>query len=120
MANIEKLTIWQKAIDLSTDIYRLTTKNTNIKNDYWLKDQLQRSSVSIASNIAEWGDRSSQKEFARFLFIARGSCSELKTQLVIIKRLDYLSDQEFDSLHEKIIILHKMINGMIQKVVKNV
>jgi four helix bundle protein len=61
--------------------------NVYIQKDFALKDQIQRASVSVASNIAEGADRGTQKEFNRFLYIARGSCSELKTQMVIVKKL---------------------------------
>jgi four helix bundle protein len=87
MANYEKLNIRQNAVDLSVDVYKFMNNNIHIQKDFALKDQIQRASVSIASNIAEGADRGTQKEFNRFLYIARGSCSELKTQMVIIKKL---------------------------------
>ncbi len=120
MANYEKLNIRQNAVELSVDIYKFMNNNSDIKKDFALKDQIQRSSVSIASNIAEGADRGTQKEFNRFLYIARGSCSELRTQMLIIQKLWYISESDFVSFDKKIVDLHKMINGMIQRVWKNI
>lgn len=120
MSNYEKLNIRQNAVDLSVDVYKFMNSNIHIKKDFALKDQIQRASISIASNIAEGADRGIQKEFNRFLYIARGSCSELKTQIVIIKKLWYINDADFILFDKKIVDLHKMINGMIQRVWKNI
>jgi four helix bundle protein len=87
MANYEKLNIRQNAVDLSVEVYKFMNNNPDIKKDFALKDQIQRASLSIASNIAEGADRGTQKEFNRFLYVARGSCSELRTQMVIINKL---------------------------------
>ena len=116
MSNVEKLRIWDNAVNLSVCIYKLTKNNNDLKHDFSLKDQLQRASVSIASNIAEWSDRNTPKEFARFLYIARGSCSELKTQIVIIYKLGYLVQEEFKSIYNQTTDLHKMLNWLLKKV----
>lgn len=120
MANYEKLNIRQNAVDLSVEVYKFMNHNAHIQKDFALKDQIQRASLSIASNIAEGADRGTQKEFSRFLYIARGSCSELRTQMIVIKKLWYISESDFVLFENKIVSLHKMINGMIQKVWKNV
>ena len=116
MPILENIHVRQEAVELAQMVYKLCRENINIKNDYWLRDQLQRSAVSIASNIAEWNDRESNKEFLRFLYISRWSCSELKTQLYIIKWLDCFSKTEFDNLIGKNIKIHKMLNGMIKSI----
>ena len=120
MANYEKLNIRQNAVDLSVAIYKFMSNNTYIQKDFALKDQIQRASLSIASNIAEGADRGTQKEFNRFLYVARGSCSELRTQIIIMKKLWYINESDFVLFDKKIVDLHKMINGMIQKVWKNI
>lgn len=120
MVNYEKLNIRQNAVDLSVDVYKFMNNNTYIQKNFALKDQIQRASLSIASNIAEGADRWTQKEFNRFLYIARGSCSELRTQMIIIKSLWYINESDFVLFDEKIVNLHKMINGMIQRVWKNI
>ena len=75
----EDLKVWQEGIKLTVDIYN------ELKDcrDFGLRDQMQKASVSIPSNIAEGYDRHSNKEYIHFLYIAKGSCSELRTQLYI-------------------------------------
>lgn len=119
MPVIENINVRNKAIELSKEIYLFCKENNYIKNDFSLKDQLQRSAVSIASNIAEWADRDTQKDFLRFLYIARWSCSELKTQITIIKELDYIEIEYFERLNKQIIETHKMINWMIKTISNN-
>ena len=75
----EDLNVWKESVKLARDIYR---ELRNCK-DFGLRDQIQRSAVSIPSNIAEGFERHSNKEFIRFLYIALGSCAELRTQLYI-------------------------------------
>ena len=75
----EDLNVWKESVKLSVKIYK-SLKNCK---DFGLRDQLQRSAVSIPSNIAEGFDRKGNKEFIQFLYIAKGSCSELRTQLYI-------------------------------------
>jgi len=116
MPILENIHVRQEAVELAQMVYKYCKETKNIASDYWLRDQLQRSSVSIASNIAEWNDRESNKEFLRFLYISRGSCSELKTQLYIVKWLEYISEKEFDNLIGKNIKIHKMLNGMIKSI----
>jgi len=84
----------------------------HLKNDFGMRDQIQRASTSIASNIAEWNDRHSDKEFIRYLVIARGSVSELKTQLYIIE--EDISKETFEELLKEIVGIHKMLNSFIK------
>ena len=78
--NYKDLIVWQKAMDLSVEIYRLVKKLPK-EELYCLSDQMRRSAISIPSNIAEGKSRTSQKEFSYFLSIAQGSRSELETQI---------------------------------------
>lgn len=84
-----ELQVWQEAIKLVTDIYRLT-ESFPPHELYGLASQMRRSAVSIPSNIAEGAARGSSNEFFRFLTIARGSLSELDTQLTIAVELGYI------------------------------
>lgn len=118
MAILENIEVWKKAVQLAKDIYSLCKNNPQIKSDYGIRDQLQRSAVSIASNIAEWNDRETDKDYARFLYIARGSCSELKTQLYIIE--EYLDVKDLENSITKIIEIHKMINSLIKTIKINI
>ena len=82
----KRLTLWQDAIDLVTQIYRITA-NYPEQEKFGLVSQMRRAAVSVASNIAEGSARNSDREFLRFLYIARGSLAELETQLEISKQL---------------------------------
>jgi len=81
--SFEDLFIWQEGVELSVDLY------TSLKNckDFGLRDQIQRSSVSVPSNIAEGFERQTDKEFIQFLYIAKGSSAEPRTQLYIASRV---------------------------------
>lgn len=82
--NFKELIVWQKSIELSKLIYKITSEFP--KNEmYGLASQMQRCSVSIASNIAEGHGRNNKREYFQFLGIAYGSCSELETQIIIAK-----------------------------------
>ena len=86
-----KLKVWQRSIDYVIEIYKLTEKFPKSEL-YGLTNQMRRSAVSIASNIAEGAGRSGKKEFKQFLSISQGSVAELETQLIISERLGYCSD----------------------------
>ena len=87
------LVVWQKAMDLVVEVYRLT-KNLPKDELYGLTNQLRRAAVSIPSNIAEGNGRASTGDYVRFLIIARGSVAEVETQLLLCVRLDYLKQEE--------------------------
>ena len=87
------LSVWQKAMDLTDEVYRLV-KLLPKEETYALSDQIRRSVVSIPSNIAEGRGRQSDADFRHFLYIAKGSCFELETQLLICVRLNYLDNEK--------------------------
>lgn len=89
--------MWQKAISLTTDIYRATEKLPSIEK-FGLISQINRCTVSIPSNIAEGAGRNSPKEFKQFLGIAIGSSFELETQLIISKNIGYISEEKLNNL----------------------
>ena len=113
--DFRKLIVWQKSKDLAVDIYKLTSTG-NLAKDYSLVDQMRRASVSIPSNIAEGNDRGSQKEFIRYLHIAKGSLSELKTQLEIAKEIHYIDVEIFSDIESKCEELSKMLGGIIKSI----
>lgn len=114
MGNYKELIVWRKSIDLVTDIYAVT--NIFPKEEmYGLTSQIRRSSISIPSNIAEGHSRRSTNDYVQFLKIARGSCAELETQLIISKNLDYLNLEKFQILIEKASEISKMLNAVITK-----
>lgn len=102
------LKIWQKAIELTVDIYSITENMPNHER-FGLISQLNRSAVSIASNIAEGAGRNSSGEFKQFLGVAYGSLCELDTQLIIAFKINYISETFLNDISMKISELQKMI-----------
>lgn len=106
----EDIIAWQKAQDYAVEIYSEFRKI----NDFAFKDQINRSVIPISNNIAEGFDRSSKADFKRFLYIALGSCSEVKSMIYLAYRLQYLkADQRSNLIHygEEI---SKIIRGLIK------
>ena len=108
-----ELIVWQKAMDLVVEIYRLV-KLLPKDERYALSDQMRRSAVSIPSNIAEGHTRNSTKEYIQFLSIAKGSDAELQTQLSICSRLGYLTSEQISNAIDLSEEVGKMISS-IQK-----
>ena len=106
----EDLEIWKEGMRISVTIYKIMQ---NCK-DFGLKEQMQRASVSIPSNIAEGFERQTNKEFIQFLYIAKGSCGELRTQLYIAKELKVITDDDFTNLLSKLLKLSSMISNFIK------
>lgn len=103
----EDLVIWQDGVDIAVEIYALF-KNSK---DFGFRDQIQRSSVSVPSNIAEGYDRQTNNEFIRFLRIAKASCAELRTQLIIAHRVGMVGNVD------KMIDKTRLLSAMIQKMI---
>ncbi|MBI4092783.1 MAG: four helix bundle protein [Candidatus Kerfeldbacteria bacterium] len=91
MKNFKELRVWQKSIKLVTQVYEITKRFPDDEK-YGLVIQMRRSAVSIPSNIAEGHMRTTNKDFKQFLSIARGSCAELETQVVIAAELGYTTE----------------------------
>ena len=108
----EDIVAWQKSRELTKDIYELTSIG-KFEKDFSLKDQIRRCSISIASNIAEGFERGGNKEFIHFLYIAKGSCAELRAQLYIASDLLYINDVEFNNAYNKAIEINKLLYGFI-------
>ena len=116
MATIKRFTeivAWQKGRELVNEIYRLTRAGAFAK-DWGLKDQIQRAAVSICSNIAEGFERSGNKEFSHFLWIAKGSTGEVGSQLYHAKDNGYIEDDMFDDLQERLKLISAMLYNLIQ------
>ena len=106
--------VWQKAIDLAVEVYRLIKLLPKFET-YGLSDQMRRAVVSIPSNIAEGQGRNSTKEFVYFLGIARGSQKELETQIYICTRLGYFTEEEASTALNLCEEVGKMLNALIIK-----
>lgn len=94
---VENLRIWKEGITLAKSIYEYTSSFPN-QELYGLTSQMRRAAVSIPSNIAEGSQRGTDKDFAHFLVIARGSCAELKTQVILAKQLGFGHEKISDEI----------------------
>ena len=99
--NYRKLIVWQKAMQLTEIVYE-AVKKFPPEERYALSDQLRRAVVSIASNIAEGAGRATNKDYAHFIAIARGSVYETMTQLETAVRIGYISAADFTSKFESL------------------
>lgn len=106
--NYKNLIVRQKSIGLVKSIYILSTSFPE-EEKYWLTSQIRRSAISIPSNIAEWNQRGSQKDFRSFVYIALGSLVELETQIIIAQELWYNKDNDLFVEIEKIILEVRML-----------
>ena len=109
MPGFEDLDVWKTGCRLAVDVYSELQKT----RDYGLRDQMQRAAVSISSNIAEGSERKSKKEFVQFLYIARGSCAELRTQLYIAVSIGAISADSASKLVAETKRIAAMLTGLI-------
>ena len=114
-SDFRELIVWQKAMDLTMEIYRLV-KHLPKEETFALSDQMRRAAVSIPSNIAEGQGRITSKEFIRFLSMARGSLGELSTQLEICERLQYIDFSITAPAHDLILEISKMLNALSKSI----
>ena len=95
--NFEDLEIWQAARRLAQEIYTCS-RSPKFSKDFALRDQMQRAAVSVMSNITEGFERGGNQEFVQFLYIAKGSCGEVQSQLYVALDQDYVDRKLVDSL----------------------
>lgn len=116
-ATFKDLRVWQESMDFAVDVYGATA--TFPKHEtYALAQQLRRAAVSIASNIAEGKGHRSDREFVHFLFHARGSLLEVRTQLLIASKLKYVAEETFLELEAKAEGIGRTLNGLITSLEK--
>jgi four helix bundle protein len=106
----EDIIAWQKAKQLSVLVYKAFSQS----KDYGFKDQIQRASVSVMNNIAEGFERKSNKEFKQFLYIAKGSCGEVRSMLCLATELEIISDDKFKELLKLAEEISKILDGFIK------
>jgi four helix bundle protein len=106
----EEILSWQKAKILTLLVYKTFEKS----NDFGFKSQIERASVSIMNNIAEGFERKSNKEFKQFLFIAKGSCGEVRSMLHLALDLNKIDKQKFDELYNLSLEISKLLSGLIK------
>jgi four helix bundle protein len=109
------LIVWQKATDLSVEIYKVTEKFPR-EDIYGITSQMRRAAISIPSNIAEGRHRGTRKDFHQFLRIAYGSGAELETQIEIAFRLKRMQKDDYDRLSVLLNEIMRMLNVMIKKI----
>ena len=112
--SFEEIISWQKSRELNKEIYYITNDNNSFSKDFGLRDQIRRSSISISSNIAEGFERETTKEFIRFLYIAKASAGEFRSQLYLAFDLKYMINEEFEKLKLKVNEVSKLISGLIK------
>jgi len=117
MHKLKELKIWQKAISLASEVYKLT-ENFPAEEKFGLTSQIRRSAVSIASNISEGAGRNSKKEFVYFLSVANGSSYELQTQLLISENLNLISEKNVEFILNELDEIQKM-NYTFQNTLRN-
>ena len=110
----EDLIVWQKAMDLVVEIYRIV-RFLPSEERYALSDQMRRAAVSIPSNIAEGNARGSKKDYVNFLSIAKGSDAELKTQCSICVRLNFVKEENIRNAMSLCDEVGRMLNTMISR-----
>ena len=118
MAGYRDLKVWQAAMQLAEEVYRLSARFPK-HEIYGLASQLQRSAVSLPSNIAEGHGRNSHKEFNHFLGIALGSLAELETQFILAQHLDYLPEEEISHALQNADEIGKMLKGLQKSLATN-
>jgi four helix bundle protein len=117
MHNFKELKVWQESMSLAKDVFTIT-RNFPSEEKFGLTSQINRCSVSIASNIAEGAGRGSDKEFNQFLNIALGSCFELETQLLLSSDFNYITKEQTELLTEKACKVQRMLNGLKKSVLQ--
>ena len=106
----EELIAWQKSKELTILIYRLFKNNKDLS----FKDQIQRASISIMNNIAEGLERKSNRELMNFLYIAKGSCGEVRSMLCIANDLSYITKNDLNIANNLSIEVSKLLSGFIK------
>ena len=109
----EDVEAWKQGRELTRRIYQITSQS-KFTRDYALRDQIRRAAISITSNIAEGFDRGGNREFVQFLAIARGSASELKSQLYTALDVGHVDQKEFAELYQLAHSVVLLIGGFIK------
>jgi len=109
----KRLKAWQFAMDIAVEVYKASERFPT-EERFGLTSQMRRSAVSVPSNVAEGAGRNTKKEFINFLQIAQGSLRELDTQLELSKRLEFIDEDSWKWLDDKLIEEDKVLSGLIR------
>ena len=107
------LLVWQMAKDLAVRVYRIS-ESQDLRKNFGLCDQIRRSAVSVASNLVEGDERSTDRDSVRFFYMAKGSVAEVRPQIQIACETGHLRKPEYDSLEAEYEQLAKMIGSLIR------
>ncbi len=113
----EDLIAWQKARELTREVYKLTRQEPFCR-DFGLSNQIQRSAVSAMSNIAEGFERGSSSEFHQFIVIAKASCAEVRSQLYVALDIGYISNDQFYGINALALEVSRIVGGLRSSVHK--
>lgn len=106
----EEIIAWQKAKELSIMIY----KTFSSSRDFGFKDQIQRASVSVMNNIAEGFERRSDNEFRQSLYVAKGSCAEVRSMLYLANELSMINEIQFEEIQQLSRETCRILSGLIK------
>ena len=115
----EDLDVWHKAVDFSVSVINLVDSIDTSRKHFRLLEQIEASSTSVSTNIAEGKGRFSKKEFVHYCYIARGSLYETITFLEIFKRVGWISESDIIPLRKEAISIASMIKGLINSIKKS-
>ncbi len=110
----KKLIVWQESMELVSMVYYLCN-DLPVEEKFGLISQMKRAAVSVPSNIAEGSARKSNRETIQFYYISLGSLSELDTLNVLIRNLNFINENKFVEIDEKINRVSALLNGLIEK-----
>lgn len=115
MRNYKELEIWKKSKDIVIDIYKVTSDFPKSEL-YGLTSQIRRAGISISANIAEGNGKNSDAELARFINISIGSSSEVEALLIIANELEFISNDDFNQISNKLTTIRKMLYSFLKRV----
>lgn len=116
MAKIERfedLDVWKLSREFAKDIYELTNDG-EFQKDFRLKDQIRASSGSVMDNIAEGFERDGRREFVQFLYIAKGSCGETRSQLYRALDINYITKDIFGLYYQRSVLISQSLSNFIR------
>lgn len=112
-SSFEEINSWQKSRIFNKRIYQIT-ENQNFKKDFDFVRQIRCASISISSNIAEGFERNTDKEFIYFLYVAKASAGEVRSQIYLAFDLQYITKLEFEELLESVTEISRLVSGFIK------
>lgn len=118
--SFEELVVWQKSVEFARKVIQLTEGIETDRKHYRVIENCEASVVSIASNIAEGNGRQTTKEYIQFLYIARGSLYESITQLIILYKSRWISENDLQEMKLLAIEIGKMLSSMINSLRKGI